>query len=154
MKISPTLEGGLRIDVEDAGDWAVLLGITRDAVAHDEKLSRRLGGLITAEELADDWREFVVPGLEDGFHADLEHVAAVIRAAESGGSGRLWITRENAWHWYSALNQARLALHEIHQFQSDGEISPSDLEPGRRGAFLRSQFYCAFQTLLLDHVMR
>jgi hypothetical protein len=153
MKITPTLEGGLRIDVEDSGDWAVLLGITRDAVSHDEKLSDRLGRLITAEELADDWKELVVPELEDGFHTDLANVAGAIRAAESSGGGRLWITRENAWHWYSALNQARLALHEIHRFQAGEELTAADSEPGRRGAFLRSQFYCAFQSLLLDHVM-
>ena len=154
MKITPTLEGGLRIDVEDAGDWAILMGMARDAIAHDEKLSQRLGNLITDAELADDWREFVVPELEAGFHADLAKVAEAIRNAESGGSGHLWITPDDAWHWYSSLNQARLALHEIHRFESSDLASPADLEPGRRGAFLRSQFYCAFQTLLLDHVMK
>ncbi|HSP44271.1 MAG TPA: hypothetical protein VLO11_15455 [Luteolibacter sp.] len=154
MKITPTVEGGLRIDAEDAGDWFLLLGITRDAAGNDEKLAQRLGALITDEELSADWQDIVVPELEAEFHSDLAHVAGAIREAEGGGGKRLWITREDAWHWYSALNQARLALHEIHHFQSTDEISPADLEPGIRNAFLRSQFYCAFQSLLLDHVMR
>lgn len=154
MKITPTLEGGLRVDIEDAGDWFVLLGITRDAVSGDEKLSRRLGALITDEEISADWRDIVVPELEENFETDLAHVTEAIRAAEEVGDGHLWITADNAWHWYSALNQARLALHGIHHFESIGAVSAADLEPGARNAFVRSQFYCAFQTLLLDHVMR
>ncbi|MFZ9935436.1 MAG: DUF2017 family protein [Luteolibacter sp.] len=154
MKITPTLEGGLRVDVEDAGDWFVLRGITRDAVCGDERLSSRLGALITDEELSADWRDIVEPELQEGFEADLAHVAGAIRAAEEAGDGHLWITPENAWHWYSALNQARLALHGIHHFESADGLSPADLEPAVRGAFVRSRFYCAFQSLLLDHVMR
>jgi hypothetical protein len=154
MKITPTLEGGLRVDVEDAGDWFVLRGITRDAVAGDEELSSRLGALITDEEMSADWREIVVPDLEEGFQNDLVHVTEAIHAAKEDGGGHLWIEPENAWHWYSALNQARLALHAIHHFESAGGLSPADLDPADRNAFVRSQFYCAFQTLLLDHVMR
>ncbi len=154
MKITPTLEGGLRVDVEDAGDWFVLLGITRDAVSGDEELSSRLGAMITDEEISADWRDIIVPELEEGFQTDLVHVTGAIHAAEEDGGGQLWITPENAWHWYSALNQARLALHGIHHFDSAGTRPPADLDPAVRGAFLRSQFYCAFQTLLLDHVMR
>jgi hypothetical protein len=154
MKITPTLEGGLRIDVEDAGDWFVLHGITRDAVAGDEKLPQSLGELITDEEISADWRDIVVPELEENFQTDLVRVTEAIRAAEESGGGHLWITPDNAWHWYSALNQARLALHGIHRFESADALSPADPDPGIRNAFLRSQFYCALQTLLLDHVMK
>jgi len=153
MRITPTLEGGLRIDTGDEGDWMLLLGITRDAVSCDENLSLRLGKLITDAQLAGDWRDFIVPELEEGFHTDLAKVADSIQAARTGGEGCLWITRDNAFHWYSALNQARLALQEIHQFGPTGQLPPAALGPESRNAFLRSQLYCAIQSLLLDHVM-
>ncbi|MDP3849195.1 MAG: hypothetical protein Q8Q59_01735 [Luteolibacter sp.] len=157
MKILPTLEGGLRIDAEEPGDWMLLQGITHDAVSCDENLAHRLGGLITDEDVAPDWQEYIVPDLDEAFHADLSYIASAIAAARvecGGGPGPLWITTEDAFHWYSSLNQARLALEEIHRFGPSEHLSPSDLPPQNHNAFLRSQFYCAIQSLLLEHVMR
>ena len=157
MKIMPTLEGGLRIDAEDADDWKLLQGITHDAISCAENLASRLGNLITDEDVASDWREYIVPDLDEAFHADLSYVAASIAAARvdcGGGPGPLWITREDGFHWYSSLNQARLALEEIHHFGPTEAIEPAKLPLAERSAFLRSQFYCAIQSLLLDHVMK
>ena len=157
MKIIPTLEGGLMIDADDPGDWQLLKGITTDAVASDEKLARRLGNLIADDDLALDWKEYVVPDLEAGFSADVLYVATSITAARvdsGGGPGPLWITRDDAFQWYSALNQARLALEERFHFGPSQVIDPGELPPLRRAAFLRSQFYCAIQSLLLEHVLR
>lgn len=157
MKVMPTLEGGLRIDVEGDGDWKLLLAITHDAVSCEEHLASRLGKLITDEDVVSDWREFIIPDLEDSFHADISYVAASIAAARvdcGGGAGPLWITRDDALHWYSSLNQARLALEEIHRFGPSEGLMPAALPVQSRNAFLRSQFYCAIQSLLLDHVMR
>jgi hypothetical protein len=157
VKILRTLEGGLRVDAEDAEDWILLIGITHDAVSCDMNLAGRLGGLITGEELAEDWREFIIPDLEETFQTDLACVAAAISAAQleaAGGAGHLWITRDEAMTWYSALNQARLAIEEIHHFGPGERIRPETLPPETQAAFLRSQFYCALQTLLLDQVMR
>jgi hypothetical protein len=156
MKIMPTLEGGLRIDAEDDGDWKLLQGITHDAVSCDEDLAGRLGRLIADEDVAADWNEFIIPDLDEAFHADLSHVAASIAAARvdcGGGSGPLWITRDDALHWYSSLNQARLAIEEIHRFGSSEDMPHEALSPRSRNAFLRSRFYCAIQSILLDHVM-
>lgn len=157
MKIIPTLEGGLMIDADDPGDWQLLRGITTDAVSGDEKLAQRLGSLIADEELARDWKEYVVPDLDAGFSAAVLHVATSIAAARvesGGGPGPLWITRDDAFHWYSALNQARLALEERFQFGPSQGIDPGELPPARRAAFLRSQVYCAIQGILLDRVLR
>lgn len=157
MKVMPTLEGGLRIDAEDDGDWKLLQYITHDAVSCDESLARRLGKLITDEEVAADWREFIIPDLAEAFDDDLSHVASSIAAAHvdcGGGPGPLWITRDDAFHWYSSLNQARLALEEIHHFGQAEDLPPNALPPRSRNAFLRSRFYCAIQSLLLDRVMR
>ena len=157
MKIIPTLEGGLMIDADDPGDWQLLTGITTDAVSCDEKLAQRLGRLIADEELAQDWMDYVVPDLAAGFSAAVLHVATSIAAARveaGGGSGPLWITRDDAFHWYSALNQARLALEERFHFGAGHGVDPGELPPAQRGAFLRSQLYCAMQSLLLEHVLR
>jgi hypothetical protein len=153
----PTLEGGLRIDTEDEGDWQLLESIAGDAVSWDESLANRLGKLVTDEEVAADWRDFVISDLDEGFSSDLLHVTTVIASARvesGGGPGPLWITREDGFHWFSALNQARLAIEERHRFGPGERINPAGLPPAERSAFLRSQFYCAIQSLLLDHVMR
>lgn len=157
MKILPTLEGGLRIDIEDDGDWKVLMGITHDALSCDASLGRRMGNLITDEEVAPDWEEYIIPDLEESFQGELSHVATAIAAArvECGGkSGPLWITRDDAQMWYGALNQARLALEEIHRFGPGEKLNSAALPHVSSNAFLRSQFYCAVQNLLLEYVMR
>lgn len=152
-----TLEGGLRIDIEDADDWQLLNGITNDAISCDESLADRLGKLITDEDIAPDWKEYIIPDLEEGFSSDVRHVTTVIASAHlesAGGPGLLWITRDDAFQWFSALNQARLAIEERHHFGPSENINPASLPPARRSAFMRSQFYCAVQSLLLEHVMR
>lgn len=157
MKILPTLEGGLRIDIEDDGDWKVLQGITHDALSCDESLSNRMGSLITDADLAPDWKEYIIPDLEESFQGELSHVSTVVAAAHvecGGGSGPLWITRDDAQLWYGALNQARLALEDIHRFGPGGKLYPNALPANSHNAYLRSQFYCAVQSLLLEYVMK
>jgi hypothetical protein len=156
VKIMPTLEGGLRIEFEDDADWRVLGGIVGDAVSCDRTLAARLGSAVGDADVAADWLEFVVPELERSFEADLVHVGRALESARrvaAGGSGCLWVKREDALHWYGALNQARLALEEIHRFGPAEVVDPEHLSPQRRAPFLRSQFYCAVQSLLLAHVM-
>jgi hypothetical protein len=153
----PTLQPGLRIDAEDGADWNLLEQITRDAAACGESLARRLGNLVDDPDLADDWRDFVIPGLDEAFHADLSHVEAAVSAARlacGGGSGSVWIRSGDARPWYSSLNQARLALEEAHGFGTAVTVEAAGLPRARRHAFLRSQFYCAVQSLLLEHAMR
>lgn len=153
----PTLEGGLRVDAETPGDWQVLGGITNDALGCDEPLAQRLGNLITDDAVAPDWRDLVVPDLDVAFSSDLLHVSTAVKSARlesAGGPGPLWITREDGFRWFSALNQARLALEEQFHFGPGETIDPASLAPGHRSAFLRSQFYCAIQSLLLEHVLR
>lgn len=157
MKVMPTLEGGLRIDVEDAADWQLLNCINDDAISHDESLASRLGNLITDADVAPDWQEYIVPDLDAGFHLDLAHVAAAIAAAHleaGGGPGYLWITPDDGLRWYSALNQARLELEERYHFGPSESLDRDELPPIKQSASLRSRFYCAIQSILLEHVMR
>lgn len=153
MKILPTAELGLCIEVEDSGDWLLLKGITHDAVSCEEKLAHRLGKLIVDPAVAPDWHDYIVPDLEAGFSAHLITVASAIAAARvefGGGPGPLWITGNDAWDWYSALNQARLALEDRFHFGPGQDLDPATLAPECRAPFLRSQFYCAIQSLLFE----
>jgi hypothetical protein len=156
MKAMPTLEGGLRIDAEDASDWELLRSIIDDANGQETDLASRLGGLISEDAGAEDWQEYIVPDLREAFQDELAQIGAAIEAAAFNaeeGAGPIWITPDDAFPWYSALNQARLALEERYRFGPSEHLSPKGLTPVHRAAFLRSKFYCAIQSLLLEYVM-
>jgi len=156
MNVMPTLEGGLRIDAEDARDWNVLRDIAKDATSFRVDLADQLGAFVTDSQVADDWRDFVVPDLRSCFAEATLHVVKAVseaRTVANDGPGPVWITPQDADFWYSALNQARLALEEKFHFGPGETVNPASLPPRRRSAFLRSQFYCAIQSLLLEHVM-
>lgn len=157
MKALPTLEGGLRIDAEDASDWELLRAIISDANGCVTDLASRLGGLISEEAGGADWEEYVVPDLREGFQDELAEVGAAIESASfhaDGGPGPLWITPEDVFPWYSALNQARLAIEEHFHFGPAETINPDGLSLERRAAWIRTKFYCAIQGLLLEYVMK
>lgn len=157
MTVMPTLEGGLRIDAEDESDWDLLRGIVDDANGGESDLASRLGGMVDDADVAEDWQEFVVPDLREEFQDELAEIGAMIESAAfdvDGGAGPLWITRENAYPWYSALNQARLSLEEVYQFGPEGRADPRKMKEEKQAAFIRSGFYSDIQSLLLEHVMR
>ncbi len=156
MKAMPTLEGGLRIDTEDASDWELLRSILGDANGCEADLASRLGAFVSEEAGGADWEEYVVPDLREGFHDELAEVGASIESAiyhADGGPGPIWITRDDVFPWYSSLNQARLAIEEHFQFGPGETVAEETLTPERRAAFMRSKFYCAIQSLLLEYVM-
>jgi len=152
MKVAPVLKGGLRIDAESPLDWMVLRCITHDARGGGLDLADRVAAAMEADEGAEDWRDFVLPDLREGFNAQLAAIDAAVGAAGVGDeAGSLFIAPEDAELWYGGLNQARLALEERYQLS---EADLPEMTPGRRSAWFRSQFYLHVQSLLLDHVMR
>jgi hypothetical protein len=157
MKAMPTLEGGLRIDAEEASDWDLLREIIVDANGGKVDLASRLGGMINDEAGGEDWQEYVVPDLREDFQDRLAQVGAAIESAAhqaSGEAGPIWITPEDVFPWYSALNQARLELEEQFHFGSNEEIDLMSLPEESRPAYIRSYFYFTLQSLLLEHVMK
>jgi len=157
MKAMPTLEGGLRIDAEVPNDWIVLQAIVQDARSGGVDLASRMGDLIGEDAGSEDWEEYVVPDLREVFQDQLHEISATLEsamAASNGGAGSLWIKADHGFIWYGALNQARLAIEERYQFGARDEFDETGLTPVRRSAFLRSQFYLAIQSMLLDHVMK
>ena len=157
MKVAPTLEGGLRLDAEDAEDWEILRCIAVDAHSRHTDLADSMGGLIGEEAGGDDWREYVVPDLREAFEDELGGVGAAIESAAhkaEDGPGSLWITPAEAFAWYSALNQARLALEDNFHFGPTDHIDPGPMAEDARDAYLRSKFYVAIQSLLLEYAMK
>lgn len=155
----PTLEGGLRIDVETATDWLVLEQIAPDALQGGaEKLPERLGALMDEDS---NWEEVVIPELQDYFTGQLRKVTeAIVQAQDEAKEvgdptgGEVFIKRDDGSEWYGALNQARLALETRYKFGSSQGVREVDsFSPAKRSAFIRSQFYCALQTVLLEHVL-
>ncbi len=151
MKVAPTLEGGLRIDVETPLDWMVLRCIPYDARGGID-LADHVASPMAADEAMEDWQEFVLPELREGFNAQLEAIeAAIANAGDGEDPGEVFITRENSELWYGGLNQARLALEERYGLST---AEPEEMSPGERSAWFRSQFYLHVQSLLLDYVLR
>lgn len=153
MKVSCNSDGRMFLEVEDDEDWKILRGITHDALSSDMPLSERLASLMTNPEMAGDWQEYVLPELEEGFREDLKKVAAAVsnaHVAAKGEVGLLEISPHDRILWYGALNQARLAIEDCQCFGADAPLDPQLLSPQRRRPYLRSQFYAALQSLLLD----
>lgn len=153
MKLFPSPEGGLHIKIEVVDDWHLLLGILHDAQSSGLDLATHLGSMMDQSTGWNDWQDYVIPDIREGFLQDLKSLLLAIESARleaAGGPGNLHITCEDAFRWYSALNQARLAIEEIHHFGPGENININDLSPARLAAYLRSQFYCAIQSALLD----
>ena len=152
MKVGPTLQGGLRIDVETPLVWMVLRCISYDARGGGIDLAERVASPMGKDEDFADWQEFVLPELRDDFNAQLDAIEGALALAGDGEDpAEIHITRENADLWYGGLNQARLALEERYGFSTE---NPEGMTPGKRSAWFRSQFYLHVQSVLLDHVMR
>jgi len=156
MNVIPTLEGGLRIDAECDVDWRLLLAVVEDATSGEKDLAARLGIQMDDDPHAEDWQEYVVPDLRDGFQDQLDQVAAAILNARNSATddgGSLWIHRKDGMLWFGALNQARLALEDRYQFGPRTDFDAAEFDEFQRSAFMRSRFYQVVQSLLLDYVI-
>lgn len=150
MKLTPTLDGGFRIDTEHDGDWVLLHSILDDA--DPEKLAHQLSESIQSSEIDEDWREFVVPDLIESFNSDLAKVREALKCAHDGNNPQpIHVPPRESMAWYSSLNQARLNLEECFHFDSD--ISSKDDDIVRKMAFLRSKIYLELQSLIFERAM-
>jgi len=104
------------------------------------------------DELLDDWKSLIEPDLHDNFLAARESVTADLRGALSNpdGTRQFTIPRSHIDYWLSSLNQARLALAEIHQF-TDADLNrpPLDLEDDREFALMRMGIYGSLQEWII-----
>jgi len=154
MKVAPTLAGGLKIEAEAPGDWAVLHWILQDAAAGSVDLAERLGRGM--REAGSDWENYVVPDLRAEFSAQASLVEKTLAAAmdeSGGGPGEIFIAGDEILSWFGALNQARLGLEERYHFGEDGLASLAAMGASRRSGYLRGRFYAAVQEIMLVHLM-
>ena len=94
MKVAPTLQGGLRIDVENALDWMVLRCISYDARGSGPDLANRVSSAMAGDKSIEDWKEYVLPELRDSFNSQLDTIeAALARAGDGEEPGEVFITR-------------------------------------------------------------
>lgn len=160
MKVLPTMEGGLRVDLEEEADWALFQILVDDARGKSEGwLARRLGVLMEEE----DWEEYVVPDLAKHFTEQIDLVNRAVGDAKSkadGPEGELYILRDEGDAWYAVLNQARLALEgqwklaEIEHLEDFEENSALSGDQQRLSALMRSRLYLLLQTRLLEFVLQ
>jgi len=150
MKLTPTLDGGFRIDTEHDGDWVLLQSIIDDA--DPEKLAHQLSESIASSEISEDWRDFVLPDLIEGFNSDLATVREALKRANGGENPEpIHVPPKESMAWYSSLNQARLNLEECFHF--DLNVASKHEDIARKMAFLRSRIYLELQSLILDRAL-
>lgn len=70
------------------------------------------------EEMREDWKSLVQPELQSAFQSARDTVAADLRRAilQPDGTRSFGIPPKHIDQWLGALNQARLALCELHHF--------------------------------------
>ena len=153
MKVTPHTSGGLEITIVDSAEWFLLNSIVQDAVGQgDDWLAQQLSEPMDDESC---WDDIVVPELQTKFSDQLNDVRQAIGNAfqeqKNDGEATLQIKREQAWSWYGALNQARLALEEEHHVSDLDEDDLEDLPPSLMSVLGRSQFYLWLQSNIFAH---
>ena len=104
------------------------------------------------EEMDDEWREHVEPGLRELFTTHTDLVRADLATLTDEENATLTVPTAHAPAWVHTLNQARLALaarHDIAEADMEGERAPKD--PDAAFALLQIEIYGAILSLLLQH---
>ncbi len=151
MKIEPTLDGRVKIALNNDGDYYLLTQLISDASDDDkiEKLASQFGESM----LDEDWDEFVKPELISNFQTDILTVSNILKKMHDSGVKELYISKEESHAWYSTINQARLHLEEnwnLSELTEDFSMentNPELLEP-----CIKNNFYMHLQSLILEFV--
>jgi len=156
IKIQILPNGSVFFDQVEESFYQILFSIREPVESGDPLVESRLfpqpSEDVEEGDLLDDWKSLVEPDLHENFLAARESVAADLRNAQHNSDGSLHFTipRNHIDLWLSALNQARLALAEIHQF-TDADLSraPQDLDDPREFALMRMGIYGSLQEWLV-----
>lgn len=153
MNLTTTDDGGFQLHLDHPSEWLMVMAILHDANAPGFDLATAVGAPMKATDGWDDWSEWVLPDLREGFEQHLLTVAAAIEAARKGGinkRGVVVVPKAQLFDWYAALNQARLAMEAKYQFGSKPPRETGDGATERGAAYFRSQFYSFLQSYMLD----
>lgn len=125
------------------------------ASLHDDALARLYPDPVESdgpEDLLDDWREHVHPGLEQLFARSREIMSDDLASLEPHDGGlRLVVPVASFDAWLNTLNQARLTIAERNGFGEEdlNHDAFPDVSTPRGMDLLRMQFYAHLQELLL-----
>jgi len=155
MNLTPTLQGGLKIDADSKEDWDILESICADAMElSGDMLYDRISANMGKNE---DWEEFVAPDIRGQFSEQIKHVSEAIESATKNEAyvGSVFISKDDAPRWYGALNRARICLEDVYKVSEYSGLLEWDeivnLEEDLRAAVIRGQFYTAVQCVLLEY---
>lgn len=107
-----------------------------------------------AERFRDEWREFVEDDRRSAFREDLDQFDRDVgrMVLDADGQWRVEVPPEHVEPWFSALNQARLVMHERHRLPDEGsgdERAASAFArlilEGRLEPYLRYRLYAGIQ---------
>ena len=105
------------------------------------------------EEMREDWKSLVQPELQSTFQSARDTVAADLRRAtiHPDGSRSFGIPSKHIDQWLGALNQARLALCELHHFtEKEMNRKIENPEDDRDFALLQMNVYALIQEWLIS----
>ncbi|MEM0970582.1 MAG: DUF2017 family protein [Verrucomicrobiota bacterium] len=147
-------------------EWFMLIQLPEAAdPSQSERGRKRIFPEITSSsedsQIHQDWKEFVVPELEDQFDQRVKTVTEDLSKAEEteGADGplhRLEVPLDHAETWYSVLNQARLILNEEHDITNTeqqlmyGDSAPTEIEERKWLILVQYRVYAAIQEFLLS----
>jgi hypothetical protein len=147
--------GTLSFEGIEAPLFQILQQITKAAESSDPDVEARFYPMPAdeADEVCQDWKAYIQPELYTEFLASREAVDADLRRGKkkSDGTASFVIPPPHMDHWLSALNQARLALAEIHHFtEKDMGRSPGDPDDPREFALTQLNIYATMQEWLIS----
>jgi hypothetical protein len=151
MKIGTSPKDGLELILENPPDWLMVMAVLYDANADGFDMADRLGESVAATGAWEDWNEWVLPDLREGFAENLLTVALALKTAQGDKflePGSVRIPKPELFPWYATLNQARLALES--KYRLTVEPPDPDGDPDRWAAHVRSQFYSFLQSQILN----
>ena len=112
------------------------------------------------DEIVGDWESLIHPDLETQFKTSLDVVAADMRETKGRKRNgemeyRLIVPKKHADDWCSALNQARLVLHERFNFPEDEDAFEAEEGQGHEQwlAMVQSEVYGQIMEFLVLRVL-
>lgn len=151
MKIGPTIDKRIKLQLDHDGDIYLLTQLVSDAVNDDDtdSLVNQVGCKMDDE----DWEEFVKPDLISHFRDEIVKVSEVIQSAIEEKEKEIFISKDISREWYSTLNQARLHLEKKYTLSEveDG-FQLEDLDDELVDPAIKNNFYTHLQGLILEYI--
>ncbi len=151
MKLGPTIDGRIKIEIDHSGDFYLLAEMLQDAAGDEQTthLANHVGQHLDDE----DWEEFVKPDLVVKFKQDILTVSNILAAAQDEQQKEFFISSEDAAAWYSTVNQARIFLEGKYELSElDEEYDPISGDPDLVEPFVKGRFYIQLQSLILEYL--